>query len=73
MDNAIAGLRAGLALVAGGAQRIVSLNPSESGLDQATLADATINMLAGRQQFEASAQVLEVEKQTLGTLLKRTA
>ena len=73
MDNAVSGLQAGMALINRGAQRVVSSGQKARSLDPAELAEAAIDLLAGRQQFEASAQVLKVENQTLGTLLKRIA
>lgn len=73
MNNAIAGLQTGLALVTKSAQRIASMGQNDTGLDPTALSEAAVEMLQGRQQFEASAQVLEVEQQTIGTLLKRIA
>lgn len=73
MDNAVSGLQTGIALINRGAQRVVSSGQKAHSLDPADLAEAAMDLLAGRQQFEASAQVLKVENQTLGTLLKRIA
>ena len=73
MDNAVSGLQAGIALINRGAQRIAASGQTAQSLDPADLAEGAVDLLAGRQQFEASAQVLKVEKQTLGTLLKRMA
>ena len=73
MNIAASGLQAGYALVARGAGRIANAGTNRNGSFEHELVEGSVEIIAGRQQFEASAAVLKIEESMLGSLLRRKA